>query len=106
MNDDITTETFHDQRPSHPARPVALHNAVQASNAMWAAVDAEIERGTAAGQLDYALIGEMQKAEQIIARLQEAEYDAWQAEIAAPLAQFDTEHEPSQYEEHYGNLLP
>lgn len=98
--------TWFDQRPTHPQRPVAYYNAIRAANAMWAIVDREVERGTAAGQLDYALIGEMQKAEQIIARLQEAEYDAWQAEIAAPLAQFDTEHEPSQYEEHYGNLLP
>ena len=103
MNDDIT---WFDQRPTHPQRPVAYHNAIAASNAMWATVDREIERGLAAGQMDYQMVAEMQKAERIIATLQNAEYDAWQAEIAATLAQFDMEPEPSQYAEHYAAVLP
>ena len=106
MNDDITTETWHDQRPTHPQRPVAYYNAIAASNAMWAIVDREVERGLAAKQMDYALIVEMQKAETIIARLQEAEYDAWQAEIARTLAQFGMQPEPSQRQEHYDAVLP
>ena len=103
MNDDIT---WFDQRPTNPQRPVAYHNAIAASNAMWATLDAEIERGLATGQIDGDMVREMQKAELIIARLQEAEYDAWQAEIAATLAQFDMEPEPSQYAEHYAAVLP
>ena len=100
------TETWFDQAPSHPVKPVALHNVIQAANAMWATLDAEIERGLATGQIDGDMVREMQKAELIIARLQEAEYDAWQAEIAATLAQFDMEPEPSQYAEHYAAVLP
>jgi hypothetical protein len=83
MNDDITTETWFDQRPSHPTRPAwyqqAIEDADEAWKAYYAATD-EIfdERNPAETKPEeWARLNRLMAEAEAAEAAKEAAYDRW-----------------------------
>ena len=77
----MDTTTWHDCKPTHPAKPTSVQAAKDAVDEAWANYEAAVDaryQPNAYDTFSQEELNELRKTAQILGALYDARYDAWQ----------------------------